>query len=732
MNARRRIIVWLLGLSLLYAPQSSAFDPVGEDPNLDRSSITVTTHSSSSVKNAFTYEDKAINAYLYRLRLMYYPVTMQSGNRSVGHLVHISFPLTHIFDMTPSSAGEMRLIIDRNGNLAPDDEDEIIARSTVNFTDKQISFSVDAPLQEGANDLFLVGDFPNLMPKAELRIKFNDRLLVVRELDRANPVTVLGTGYDEVWHRRGNSPPEVSYSVYIKDIKNGVSPWKGRSGDVFTFETIYNDRDGDGATAVEVWIDFDGDGEFNAKERFSMQPTDSYGNAFNKRYQFRTRIIPKGSGKVMYRFFAHDGKDEAIGQATKTAELTINRALVIGSAQISTNELVPGERFAVRYAVRYFFDSVKIDWSSIEKQNFSPFLFIGSVHKDRREVTLLYDEEILTIWLEVPADLPEGMRYIPSLPFQALWYDLEKKEDVELHSFAPEVAVSLVGLRAFLEVMPTRVVTAIGDPLQIRLTIIKKPEAQLISHPEQEITFTPFTEVQPLTLSEVKRAKNDTLIYTAVIDPLMATNGRMFEIASYRVEYRWTYPLIRTFTIPATPISTVAILTPEQIKGPLLVFPRPPLSSAYYADMKWAARLSRTIFSILFSVVLVSAVYPCLRFLYAALRQSDRYQKMTRRMTWVSLVRAMAHESTPLSNAVLARLERAFRSYLACVYHCSGEEAQSVLLWEYIAKRQFLDANTARMVEQSLVLLRSASEGRATAQEADMLIALQQRLRTFI
>jgi hypothetical protein len=95
-------------------------------------------------------------------------------------------------------------------------------------------------------------------------------------------------------------------------------------------------------------------------------------------------------------------------------------------------------------------------------------------------------------------------------------------------------------------------------------------------------------------------------------------------------------------------------------------------------------------------------------------------------------VRAIAHENFPLSDAVLARLERAFRSYLACVCRCSGEEAQSVLLWEHIAKREFLDASTACMVEQSLVLFRSASEGRATDQEADMLIALQQRLRTFI
>lgn len=732
MNVARLIIMLLLGILLLYPSQGWAFDPADMSSSDEGSSITVMTYSSSHVKDAFLEEGRAINAYLYRIRLSYYPVYTSSGNRAVGHLVHISFPLTHVSDMSPSSAGEMRLVIDRNGNLAPDEQDEVIAKSMIDFAEKRISFSLDTRLNEGANNLFLMGDFPNLMSKAELRIKFNDRLLVVRESGKSDPVAALGAGYDEVWHREGNSPPELSYSAYIKDIKYGVVPRRGRSGDVFTFEVIYNDRDGNIATAVEVWIDLDGDGRFDLHERFAMEPTDSYGSAFNKRYQFRTRIIPQGSGTVTYRFFGHDGNDEAIGEATKAASLVVNMALVIGRAEVSISERVPGERFEVRYSVRYFFDSVKVNWESVKNQDFSPFVFVGSVHKDKREVSLLYDEEILTVWLEVPVNLLEGMRHVRAFALGSLWYDLEKKEEIELSSFTPEAAVSIVGLRASLEALPTRVVTAIGDPLQIRLTIIKMSEAELVSDPEQEITFSPFTIVRPLALSEAKRGNVDILTFTAVIDPLMATAGRTFEIAAYPIDYRKGGGPLRTFKIPATPIATVAILTDEQVKGPPLVFARRTIPSAYYADMEWMVRFSRIIFSVFFSILFVAVIYPPLRFLYMAFRQSVGYQKMVTRMTWVSLIRMAAYEMYPLPDKVVLRLERAFRAYVGYVCHCSAPEAQSVLLWEYIEQKKFFDAATTQMIRRSLELFRRASEGRANDQESVDLVVLQQKLRRYI
>lgn len=675
-------------LLTIFAGVSSAQNDLYADRGI--SFISINTYPSSTVKNSFTGSGSVMNAYLYRIQMSHFPSynAVNIPNYEM-HFRRIAFDLTKISDITLSSAGEMRLVRDMNGNEQPDAGDKVVAVSTINLAEKIIFFAFDEPLEYRVSvNFFLVGDFPSLAAGAEVNINISDRFVLVEEKGEGKPLRVVTASSNEIWHHEGNSAPLLTYSSRLKDGHNGAWPNNGRSGDMFTFEVMYTDRDGDLARSVELHIDFNNNGVFEPNERIIMEAPDPPTVAANQRYRTSLRITAPGSGKIMYRFFASDGKDDAMGEATEIAYLRISTAVAITNARVMSEAIVPGEKFDVAYTVRYFFDSVTVRWESAGEFNVSPFVFLGIVHKDRYPLDLIYDEETLVASFRAPESLDRGFRRMPMIGIGALWYDREDQTDKVAEAFAPEVSALFVPLRAEMVVTPSRAAPTIADEMRIMLTIVKKQDVQLVSNPESELKFPLSDENATLTLVREAVSGIERMVYTTVIHPTAPTGvSRRTRVITpfYKIEYRMPGDdTIHIVEVPEQSVTFMPILSTEEATGLPLVFPRRVIASEFRFGTEGIEESVAMAMYGIGAIALSAILIPLCIFAHSGAVNGLLYRRTVARRSWLSCTRMMKRAQGNVSNSVLAACEHSFRRYLAYVYGCSEDEAQSVMLWHHV------------------------------------------------
>lgn len=736
-NGLLSIVVVSVLLYLLAGKTVAQYD----DVDTGSSYIFISAYQDVAVKNSFTGSGSAMDAYLYRMQLNHFPAydTKTSGQNL--YFTSTAFELSNLANITLSSAGEMRLVRDTNSNEKLDSDDKVVGRSTIDFVQSAIFFKLNEPIESKSTTVFfLVGDFPLLMPRAELHVKLSDRFVVIenREEDKRMRVRV-GVNHT-TWHHEGNSPPTLDYSSRLTDSKNGVVPFNGRSGDIFTFEVIYTDRDKDLAQRVELRIDLNENGIFEIHERFAMEIPDPPVIATNQRYRFSMRIISPREGKMMYRFFASDGKDDATGAATETAYVRIDNAFAITDARVLSDtmpdSIVPGEKFDVAYTVRYFFESVKVTWGSAPGLDVSPFTFLGAVHKNRHPLNLFYDEETLVVSFQVPPLLPEGSVRMPVISLEADWYDFEDKTEKRVHVFSPDVLVSVVPLRAWMNVAATRAAVTIADEIRVVLTIVKRPDVELVSHPEHDLTFPLSNEGVRFVLSHEGDARVDKLMYMAVFHPTAAVGiaPRKRAITPlYKLEYRVPPDnMIRTVMLPEQSFTFTPILTMAEAAGPALVFPRRSIAPEFRFGTEAIESMVTNAMYVLGGAAMGAILVPLVIFFWSMIFNGMIYRKIVARSVWKSHVRLMKYAGRTVSRDIVVACEQSFRRYLSFVYGCSEAEAQSVALWKYVETLSKVSLINRISIRTSLERFYALSEGRASEDDAVHLIEAQYSLRKFI
>jgi len=694
--------------------------------------ISVNTYSSSTVHNAFTRSGNAMDAFLYRVQITHSPSYITEKKGEDLSIKSIGFELTSLSDITPSSAGEMRLVRDMNGNEKPDADDKVVARSTIDFVQGTLIFKFDEAVAfNSAITFFVAGDFPALTMHAELRMKLSDRFVIVEDREEGKNMRVVVVANSETWHHEGNSAPTLAYSN-MTDSKDGVLPASGRSGDVFTFEATYTDRDGDIAARVEVWVDLNENGRFEENEKFEMKIPDPPVVAANQRYRFSMRILAIHTGMIMYRFFASDGKDTATGQATEHAYLKINSAFAILNIQVLSDSVVPGEKFDVAYTVRYFFESVKVNWDSAPGMNVAPFVFLGAVHKNRHPLDLIYDEETLIVSFQAPKDIHEGNMRIPVIGLEANWYDLTDQIEKHIEAFGPDEKVSVVALRAWVEVTSSRAAITIADEIRVVLNVIKRADVDIVSNPESELTFPLSDEGARFVLSREPNVYVDKLTYTAVFHSTAAvgvTKRKRVITPLYKLEYRVReHDVTYEFVLPEQSLTFLPILTAQEVSSPALVFPRLVIGSEFrFGTQMLEQAVARAMYA-LGALGVGAVVIPLAVFSWSAMFGGVWYRKITARRSWRSHVRSMRRAGASVSRDVLTSGEQSFRRHLAYVCGCSEKEAQSVAVWGIIERSRTFSFTVRGSVCTSLDRFRALAEGRAEENDAVRLILTQHRL----
>ena len=703
--------------------------------------ISINVYQGSATKNAFTGSGSAMDASLYSLQLRHFPAYDTKTSSQNFYFTSIAFELSNLANMTLSSAGEMRLVRDMNGNEKPDPDDKIVSRSMIDFVQAAIFFKFDEPIGFKSTTLFfLVGDFPSLVLHAELHVKLSDRFIVIEDREEGRHMRVTVLGNRTTWHHEGNSPPILDYSSRLTDSKNGVVPFNGRSGDMFTFEVMYTDRDGDKAQRVELRIDLNENGIFEIHERFAMEVPDPPVIATSQRYRLSTRIISPRRGQMMYRFFASDGRDDAVGPATEFAYVRINNAFAITDARVlsdtMSDSVVPGEKFDIVYTVRYFFESVKVRWGSAPGLDVSPFTFLGAVHKNRHPLTLIYDEETLVVSFQAPSLLPEGSVRMPVISLEADWYDFDDKTEKRVHVFSPDVSVSVVPLRAWMKVIPARAAVTIADEIRVVLTIVKRPDVELISHPEHEFTFPLSNEGVRFLLGNEGNARVDKLMYTAVFHSTAAVGSapRIRVITPlYKLEYRMPPDdMIRTIILPEQSLMFTPILTMAEVGGPALIFPRRAIASEFRFGTETMENMVTNAMYVLGGVAMSAILVPLVIYVWSMICNGMIYRRIVARSIWKSHVRLMKYAGRTVSPDLVIACEQSFRRYLSFVYGCSEAEAQSVALWKYMETPLKVSLINRISIRVSLERFCALSEGRASEDDAMNLIEAQYSLRKFI
>lgn len=688
----------------------------------------VTTFDARDVKDAFHEQGGEKDAWLFWMHLTYGSAQVPDKSAKV---TRVAFDVTYIEGMQPQHAGQMRLVMDMNGNKHPDEDDLVVGTSSIDFAEKKIIFTTDMVVHTNKEyNLFLVGDFPHLENGMEIRIKFYERLMVGHEEGSSKEVLTLYGGYQETWHREGNTPPEIGYAME-RDSRLGVNPLTGRSGDMFTFEVMYTDRDEDKPTRVEVWIDLDDDGNFSEDEHFPMRPKSNFEGVKYARYIATRVIIPRGSGKIKYRFFATDGKDDARGAATEVRQFTILIALIVQQGEMKEQMIVPGERFEITYRVQYFFAYVRIDWDAIRQIDLRPFVLETIIHKDRKVMNVSYDEEKLVLRLKAPADMRTSTVIIPQFLVSSFWWDVNEQKELVLESVARAREISVVPLKAELIVTPQRILPTIGDDIHVVLLVVKRPDVDLVSDPIGELNFLPFTVLHPLTLFQERKGEADVLRFAVDLKAFVPTGqqARLYEFPSYALEYRIRdEETNHTVNIAKTGIVLWPILTKEELEGPPLVFPR------VYIEGDWFIPLLRDANVLLYvswfaALAAATALFwSPFWFIYSAVRGSDRWRAFVARRQWIIAQRRYGVRGLIRWPGAAKNLERAFRKYMGYVLGCTETEAQSAAIHTYLAVSLALDDSIRVSVRFCLEVFVRIDEMRADDEEIDVLIDLQKKL----
>ena len=450
-------------------------------------------------------------------------------------------------------------------------------------------------------------------------------------------------------------------------------------------------------------------------------------------------IMPSGqqcvSRDIDRSFFADDGKDEATGPAIGVSVFMVQAALIIRSVETPHNEIVPGEKFEVRYMVRYLFESVRIDWESAGKNDVAPFVFLHAIHKGRRAVSLFHDEEMLVVALQAPSSLLEGAIEVPRLILTSRWYDSVRKTEVPLESIAPKTQLQIVPLRARIEVNPSRARGTIGDMFEVKLAVVKKPDVEVVSSPIEEWKFPPFTIYTPLVFEQSRQGEIEVRSWHAVLEAFMATGAkeRIYEIPGYIFEYQVAgEPKLRNINLAAVPVTLNPVLTLQELQGPPLIFPRLALAQSLFGPL---ARQAAWVRGGMVVVVLVTGgvlLWQVFLFLYRVISQDRSWRAYIARWNWISLVRLMEYHQGTLPPRLLIQGEQAFRRYLAYVFDCSEAEAQSVFLWEKIEKESSGKMVPFEDIRICLRLFALLGESHGGEEERKQLVVLQKKLRAIL
>ena len=109
------------------------------------------------------------------------------------------------------------------------------------------------------------------------------------------------------------------------------------------------------------------------------------------------------------------------------------------------------------------------------------------------------------------------------------------------------------------------------------------------------------------------------------------------------------------------------------------------------------------------------------------------YHTIVSRCIWITFVRVFRRlHYGSISFQMFCQYERAFRRYLAYVYECKEDEAQSVVLWNYIEQSSHVSHGISIWVRLSLERFRTLSEGRGGDNELADLIHYQRELQKCI
>ncbi|OEU75632.1 MAG: hypothetical protein BA864_02630 [Desulfuromonadales bacterium C00003093] len=130
-----------------------------------------------------------------------------------------------------------------------------------------------------------------------------------------------------------NSPPALEF-VDAGCIVNGVKPQSGATGADFVFTVRYTDSDNEIPSTIQVWVDENDDADYGVAEKYALTEVDSGDTTYSdgKLYSTTRALTLAGDNALNYRFYATDGIDTAVGEATGDHSVTVVDALKVRPA----------------------------------------------------------------------------------------------------------------------------------------------------------------------------------------------------------------------------------------------------------------------------------------------------------------------------------------------------------------------------------------------------------------
>lgn len=679
------------------------------------------------VPDSFTGKGQAKDAVLYRFKMTY----GGSSDKPRARLVTVGFEVTGFDNMILESLGEMRLVLEETNSA----EGKIVARSRLDFAERKIVFNLDEGLDSWVGKIFILkGDFLNLSSDAWFRLKISERLFVVKEEKEGVLIQVSSLyGDAEAHHREGNWPPILT-RVFVPGGGQGVWPKSGRSGETYKFGVSYTDLDKDRAQTVEVWIDLDGNGIYGPGEKFPLVEINKEDvSQSNKFYGTSVQVIPRTFSRITYRFFASDGKSQAEGEGTKEEELIVSNALIINPPRFESREVVRGEHFQVTYPLTFFYANVRIDWSSVARNNFAPFKLESHTHKDRRAAGLVYDTEELVLVFFAPNSLPTSLVKVPDFQIESVWWDIVERNEKKLFGLSPDFFVKMVPLRARMEVLPTRIRLTVGDQVMLRLSIVKERGVDLVSDPEKDWSLDPLVREQPLKVERRVIGEVEELIYTAVVNTFLPVGPkwRSYKLPPYVVRYK-----------VGQVKGEYEVKGGEVVFGPILVasdyekMPPLPKRGEVQVSLFTPVWQFEKITSFVAAGLLVIAGFLVLRrpvaFIFSVLLLSERFMAFEARREWRRDLGVLARAGISEDRLEVLQLERSFRRYVGYVCRIKEENAQGIGLEKVVKESGVLSEAVKDKIVTSLNLFFRLSESKGEEKDYATLLSVQQDLRRLL
>ena len=732
--------------------------------------------------DAFTEKGSALGARLFEFRISYIgfpshrkitPEEEATVRTAFGRAV---FVFTELGGITPRDAGEMRLVRDVNKNSVVDEGDRVVARSALSFDDGKIAFVFEENPDfighiEQAHYL-LVGDFPTLRDGAHMRLVLDRRLLGFKaweggkEREPLSPTDGFSFYAEKpAWHREGNAIPILEYndmSGYTGvDIKKGVSPTEGDPGTVFTFSLKYRDEDGEEPKRVEVWIDLNTDDVFAPEERFPLALKYSFGIPWDAMfYTGKVRVFPANVGVVRYRFFATDGKNEAVGPPTGVIPFPVRRSLFVQPPRFDKKTALPGEHIGVRYRVVYLYETVTIDWGSVEENDFSPFLFLGAVNKNRRSSGLFHDAEELYLELLVPPSYDKKTITLPSLSLRFTAWKLveptneEKKQEdaggeqrektekgieIPLSALSPQRTLAIVPLKAVYRVITPNVPLTIGAPFVVELHLARREEVVVRDTFPRDLSFAPFYQ-QGAFRKKSEFTDNGVVysVYSATLAPFFLPGGVTAKkggfLPSFPLEYRRLGEQdFSLFKIAPLPVPVYRLSTADILKTPF------PFARKEDASLSrsWLTPLHEENAAVWYAtysigaVLLILVLFHPVRLLSSAVFGGRSYRMWMARLRWATIMRVSLSSlaRTPASRmTALHALEHVFRENVAFRLRLPATMGQSVLLHDAVFRARVLSEDQRKAILRCLELFYLVERRESGDGYFPELIALQRQL----